>query len=421
MPSHKIESARILVIAPRFDKLSGGDGLYAHILTTGLRGAGLSIDVLSILNSRFVLNRVIAGQETPIELGEVEMGVLGHNFYSGTAGSAVAKALEMVRPTLVHIHGIHQYFTISAARILRTAHVPMLATVHDYKFFCGNAGFFSDRRMDVCFRCLDGSVMPAVVERCKRGSLFASTGAFVQMEAWKTTGLRDIVSMYHCPSKYVFDLLGTNAQLEDKRAYVRYPNIALSRPVVKETEHMSVVYFGRMVPHKGARIFAQAVQGLDIPVEVFGDGPELEDVKRLLGGHGKATIHGWQSRAEISANLHPGTIVVLPYLAPETFCFAVLEAMAAGACVVSTRRGAIPELIDHGRTGILVDPPAPDAFRSTVMELLSDQARVRSIGSAAAQSVTLLPSEEDHLDAMLQLYSSMLGYPGSRQSDRRIV
>ena len=39
----------------------------------------------------------------------------------------------------------------------------------------------------------------------------------------------------------------------------------------------------------------------------------------------------------------------------ETFGLVVIEAMACGTPVISTRRGAVPEIIEHGRTGVLVD------------------------------------------------------------------
>lgn len=61
----------------------------------------------------------------------------------------------------------------------------------------------------------------------------------------------------------------------------------------------------------------------------------------------------------------------------------IIEGMALGMCVVSTRVGGIHHIIDHGVDGILVPPADPEALARTIMSLLADQKKVAALSEAA--------------------------------------
>lgn len=67
----------------------------------------------------------------------------------------------------------------------------------------------------------------------------------------------------------------------------------------------------------------------------------------------------------------------------DAFPWAVLEAMAAGAPVVASSVGAIPEMLDQGRAGVLVPPGDVSALRGALQSLLGDAGRRRELAVAA--------------------------------------
>jgi len=69
----------------------------------------------------------------------------------------------------------------------------------------------------------------------------------------------------------------------------------------------------------------------------------------------------------------------------DTMGFANLEAMACGKPVVATNVTAIPELLDHGRTGVIVPAGDPASLRSALESLLGDPDRARELGALARQ------------------------------------
>jgi glycosyltransferase involved in cell wall biosynthesis len=119
---------------------------------------------------------------------------------------------------------------------------------------------------------------------------------------------------------------------------------------------------------------------------VIGDGPEhgalqarverlgLGDAVRLLGALADdGEVRDWYRRS---------AIFCLPSI-QEGFGIVFLEAMASGLPVVSTTATAIPEVVPHGRAGLLVPPRDPAALAEALHTLLTDsalQARCRAFG-----------------------------------------
>ena len=66
----------------------------------------------------------------------------------------------------------------------------------------------------------------------------------------------------------------------------------------------------------------------------------------------------------------------------EGFGLVFLEAMAAARPIVATNVSAIPEVVDHGVTGLLVQPRDPQALADAMHTLLSDRERARKMGKA---------------------------------------
>ncbi|MGQ9582661.1 MAG: glycogen synthase [Thermoplasmatota archaeon] len=78
-------------------------------------------------------------------------------------------------------------------------------------------------------------------------------------------------------------------------------------------------------------------------------------------------------RRELVALYSSASVAVTPSVY-EPFGIVVLEAMACGAAVVASRVGGIPEIVEHGRSGLLVPPGRPDELAEAVGRLLSDGA-----------------------------------------------
>jgi glycosyltransferase involved in cell wall biosynthesis len=145
---------------------------------------------------------------------------------------------------------------------------------------------------------------------------------------------------------------------------------------------------GRLHPAKGHPVLFEAVrrllaQGREVALLVVGEGElreELEALARRLGLEGSVRFLG--RRADIPALLNLLDVVVMPSRW-EGLPIGLLEAMAAARPVVAAAVGGIPEVIDHGKTGILVPPEEPEPLCAAVARLLDAPAEARRLGEAA--------------------------------------
>lgn len=147
-----------------------------------------------------------------------------------------------------------------------------------------------------------------------------------------------------------------------------------------------VGYVGRLAPEKHVHRLA-TLSGLPgVRVVVVGEGPEEETLRRLMPD---AAFLGFRTGTELATAyasldvfVHPG-----PY---ETFCQAAQEALASGLPVLAPNAGGPRDLVDHGRTGYLLEPYCDATFAAELgsyLELLRHHAWRRRLGEAARESV----------------------------------
>ncbi len=121
-----------------------------------------------------------------------------------------------------------------------------------------------------------------------------------------------------------------------------------------------LLYLGRLSPDKGAHRAIEVAREAGIPIKLAGKKREHAEqeyfdtmVRPLLGDDAEylgETSHGF--KVDLLQNARA---TLFPIDWEEPFGLVMIESMACGTPVIATRRGAVPEVVDHGRSGIIVD------------------------------------------------------------------
>ncbi len=151
-----------------------------------------------------------------------------------------------------------------------------------------------------------------------------------------------------------------------------------------------ILAVGRLSSEKGHAVLLQAAARLekmkeapDFRVVVIGDGPEKENLLRLTArlGIGQRTVMaGFQT--DVRPYYCLSTLLALPSYS-EGSPNVVLEAMAAGLPIAATEVGGVPEILEDGVTGLLVQPGDPEAMAETILRILRDKDLAIGLGAAA--------------------------------------
>lgn len=192
------------------------------------------------------------------------------------------------------------------------------------------------------------------------------------------------------------------------------------RPVCPETgETVRVLGVGRLVGQKGFEYAIRAVAslirdpGLDLRLEIIGSGPLEAKLRKLiadLGMEHRVFLLGAKSQAEVQAMLRTCHVFLLPSVTDENgfqegIPVALMEAMACGVPVVSSRHSGIPELIESGVGGYLAAEGNVAEIADCLKAVVGDAARTRGIVESARARIC---SEYD-IRLLMRQWVSLVG------------
>ncbi|GDY29987.1 glycogen synthase [Gandjariella thermophila] len=196
----------------------------------------------------------------------------------------------------------------------------------------------------------------------------------------------------------------------------------------------TVAFVGRITRQKGVGHLIAAAHGIDPRAQVVlcagaPDTPEIAEETRVAVSELAAARPGvfWIQRmlqpAELRQVLSHATVFVCPSVY-EPLGIVNLEAMACGTAVVASDVGGIPEVVEDGRTGLLVhlDEHDTDAYRDgladAVNELLADPDRAAVMGEAGRERAEREFSWSSVAGRTVAVYRSLLGKDSLRGEDQ---
>lgn len=155
-----------------------------------------------------------------------------------------------------------------------------------------------------------------------------------------------------------------------------------------------LVAVGRLSIEKGFDLLIDALVAADTTspwsLEIVGDGPLKADLAERIDRAGlsdRVTLLGALPQSLVRERLCRADALVVPSRR-EGFNVVALEAMAAGLPIIGTRVGALPSLVDDGRTGVLVPPEQPAALAGELVRLIGKRQELQQMGDAARAVVT---------------------------------
>lgn len=134
-----------------------------------------------------------------------------------------------------------------------------------------------------------------------------------------------------------------------------------------------------------------------LPVEGGLGGPVSERIQ----------LTGLIPQATLAALYRAANLFVLPSVWNEPFGMPVIEAMAAGTPVIATRGGGFPEIVEHGKNGLLVERGDPRALADAIVRVLEDDVLSGVLAAAGLERVIEHFSFEEMADQLLAHYHSL--------------
>lgn len=237
---------------------------------------------------------------------------------------------------------------------------------------------------------------PLVTEQRQHRDLVDETGAYGSTA--RLFARADLITCVSEPvASWVVDTVGSDRGVLVVPNGVNTDRIHPRRSPKGDDEPVTIGFVGTLKPWHGTDLLVRAVAGLPaslrdrVVVDVVGTGPEqsaLEALAAELGLADRARFRGAVPPAEMPRVLQELDVAVAPYPPGEHYFspLKVYEYLAAGLPVVSSAIGTLPEVLQHGRTGVLVAPGDVPALSAALAELVSRPDRRTELGRRARTS-----------------------------------
>lgn len=194
---------------------------------------------------------------------------------------------------------------------------------------------------------------------------------------------------------------------------------------VKRVEPPLIVFVGQLHKEKGADALLEALSRLDArslswQARLVGGGDVARYRARIarLGLSDRVQAPGWAPPQEVRSLLARASIFVLPSFI-ENLPMALLEGMSYGLCPVVTPVGAVPEVVCHGVSGLIVPVGDSNALADALRMLLSDRALLLRLGEASQRRFREGYDIRHYVSRLMAQYELAVGEAGMRSAGGR--
>jgi len=314
------------------------------------------------------------------------------------------------RPDVVHVHNVFPLLSPSVYHALSRSGVSVVQTVHNYRFLCPNGLFYVKGK--VCEACQEQSYWAAVKNCCVHESMITSAlYASAVAWGWRSGTFSSCIDRYIALNSFSFGKLVAAGVPKDKvRVCGNFVSNFSEAPPAKQPY---ALYLGRLSAEKGLKTLLAAAGSVpELSLKLAGTGPLEADLRRAIGVPGMEHIElvghvaGETKRRLIAEAL----CTAAPSECYENFPLSVVESLALGTPVIASRIGGLPELIEHGQTGLLFSPTDTESLAECLRRIVRRPTDTAAMAACALATARVRFSPQCHLDQLLGIYRDAMSH-----------
>ena len=310
---------------------------------------------------------------------------------------------------VVHFHNTFLCISFAAYYACKEAGVPVVQTLHNYRLICPGALLF--RKGHVCEKCVGKFIpWPAVVHACWRnsraGTALVATMLVVHrvLKTWAEKVDVYIALTEFARKKFI------EGGLPAEKIVVK-PNFVYPDPGEGEHKEQYFLFVGRLSPEKGIMTLLKAWEFLNLPLKIVGDGPLKEEIQTFIEQKKLKFVEilGPQPRDRVFKLMKDAKVLIFPSEWYEGFPMTLAEAFATGLPVMASRLGAMAELVDEGRTGLLFEAGNPEDLAAKVEWAWGRPEVMAEMGREARREYEAKYTAERNYEMLMEIYRRARG------------
>lgn len=330
------------------------------------------------------------------------LSVAGQTLWSAQTSKEIAAKIAAFQPNVIHVHNTFPLVSPSIYWAAAKAGVPIVQTLHNFRTLCLSALFMREGK--VCEDCLGHLPWRGVVHKCYRDSTAGSTVLASMITLHRGLGTyRNKVTRYialnsFCRDKFIAGGL-------PKAKFSIKPNFINTIESPSWAGRKGGLFVGRLSKEKGLDVLAEAVKFLpNNPIEIIGSGDMQGFAQSTFGKN----YLGFQSLEVILAKMRSSAYLVVPSVWYENFPRTIVEAFACGLPVVASRIGALAEIVEDGKTGLLFEAGNAKDLADKLAWAEAHIDEMMQMGMAARQEYEAKYTSERNYNMLLAIYDEAI-------------
>jgi len=329
----------------------------------------------------------------------------GKLFSSICSRSTLEEVLEIIeehKPDICHVHNTLALITPSVYYACKRMRVPVVQTLHNYRLICANASLF--RNGKVCEECIGKSLYHSMRYGCYRGSRLQTFVLARTVEWNKKHGTWDnLIDAYIALTEFSKRKF-VEGGLPENKIFIK-PNFLFEDPGYSESDEGYFLFAGRLDEVKGVNVLIGAAESLpQIEFKIAGDGILRHKVSSVTN----IKYLGQLNRNDLVLELKKSTALIFPSTWYETMGMTIIEAFACGKPVIASNLGAMAEIVEDGRTGLLFEAGNKSDLAEKISWARNNSGKARKIGLNARKEFEEKYTPERNYKMLVEIYEKTL-------------
>lgn len=392
---------RLLLVHNEYAKFSGEETIF-YGMANLLRAHGH--EVATFVRKSAELRQGLRG----------EVSAFFSGIWSRRAQIEFGEVCREFSPDVIHVQNLFPRISTSVLNVAKERGVPLVMSCHNYRLFCPTGLMLRDQR--VCTNCVSasGREWNCVRHNCE-GSYAKSLGYALRNRVARPR-LMEAVHQFIVLSSFQADSFAEWGVAGDRLAIV--PNFVGGGDFPLSSEEPGsggyIGFVGRLSPEKGVTVLVEAARKLPhIRFELAGHAARVPAWGKLPEN---VVVRGEILRSELPAFYRRAKAIVVPSVWYEAFGLVVVEAMLQERPVIASRLGALVDIVQHGVTGMHVNPGDASSLAEAVAKLWEEPETADRMGSLARVRAISEYSAEKFYSRLIRVYDKAISIAGSRAS-----
>lgn len=309
------------------------------------------------------------------------------------------KITKEFKPDIIHIHSL--FYRLSPFILGALKKYPIVVTVHNYVWFCGNGVKYYQDNFEICNQKFGSN--------CYKRKCLKKNEYFLQkiLRFFNKIYFKNINYFITC-SSYGYKLVKQNS-FNNVKMLLHGIDVK-DNSFQKLSNEKNFLFIGRLEKEKGVdyliRAFAYFKNEKGIKLFIAGDGPEKNNLINLSRNLKVKNVFflGKISREEIKKYYSESIATVVPSIWPENSPIVIYESLSYGRPVIGTVVGGIPDLVKNKKNGLLIKRKDAEAIFNAMNYLINNKNIRESLSINARKFAEDKINIDIHIKKLVNIY-----------------